>query len=96
MVTEARIDPIEAIRNEIVSLHADEGSVGPIDAIYVDDRGGGYARLRGSSRGVDFLSRDEKVETIFARLLELGDAEGLTGPELIRSEFSGPPTFGSR
>jgi hypothetical protein len=46
--------------------------------------------------GVDFLSRDEKVETIFARLLELDDAEGLTGPELIRSEFSGPPTFGSR
>ncbi len=50
----------------------------------------------GSSRGVDFLSRDEKVETIFARLLELDDAEGLTGPELIRSEFSGPPTLGSR
>ena len=44
---------------------------------------------------MDFLSRDEKVETIFARLLELDETEGLTGPEVIRSEFSGPPKFGS-
>jgi hypothetical protein len=44
---------------------------------------------------VDFLSRDEKAETIFARLLELDKTVGLTGPEVIRSEFSGPPKFGN-
>jgi len=94
-VAGARIDPIEAIRQQIFSLRADVGSVGAIDAIYVDDRGNGYARLRGSPRGVDFLSSDVKVETIFARLLELDETEGLTGPEVIRSEFSGPPKLGS-
>jgi hypothetical protein len=93
-VTQERVDPIEAIRNEIARLGADEGSVPAIDAIYVDDQGDGYARLRGSSRGVDFLSDDEKVETILEHLAELDEAEGLNGPELIRSEFSGPPKFG--
>ena len=92
-MTEPRSDPIEAIRKEISRLRADKGSVGDVHAIYVDDQGDGFARLRGSPRGVDFLSRDEKVAVIFAHLLELDDEEGLTGPELIRSEFSGPPSF---
>jgi hypothetical protein len=89
-VTEARIDPIEAIRNEIVRLRADKGSVGPIDAIYVDDRGGGYACLRWSPRGVNFLSGDEKVETIFARLLELDDPRAADRPRIGSFRVLGP------
>jgi hypothetical protein len=94
-LTEPGIDSIAAIRDVIARLGADENSVGPIDAIRVEDRGDGYARLKGSARGVDFLSPYEKAEVILARLSALDEAEGLVGPELIRSEFSGPPKFGS-
>lgn len=41
---------LEAIRGEIVRLRADEGSVGPIEAIYVGDRGHGNAVLQTAGR----------------------------------------------
>jgi hypothetical protein len=81
-MTNARPDLLAAIRKEIFRLRADEGSVGPVDAIYVGDRGNGKADLHGSARGPAFYWFGSAQE-ILERLSTLQDG----GPEVIRSEF---------
>jgi len=75
---------IEEIRSEIFRLRADEGSVGPVDVIYVRDRGHGNAVLQGSTRARAF-DWFGSAEEILERLRGLPD-DG--GPEVIRSEFA--------
>jgi hypothetical protein len=75
---------IEEIRSEIFLLRADEGSVGPVEAIYVRGRGHGNVVLQGSARGRD-LDWFDSAEKILERLRGLPD-DG--GPEAIRSEFA--------
>jgi hypothetical protein len=75
---------IEEIRSEIFRLRADEGSVGPVDAIYARDRKHGNAVLQGSTRARDF-DWFGSAEAILDRLRGLPDNGG---PEVIRSEFA--------
>jgi hypothetical protein len=78
-------DPtVEAIRSEIFRLRADEGSVGPTEAIYVHDRDNGNAVLQASARGRD-LDWFGSAEEILERLRGLPEGGG---PEAIRSEFA--------
>lgn len=77
-------DTIEKIKAELFRLHARPEDVG-IDGITVGDRGHGNAVLQSRGRPLDwFGSQDE----ILRRLSALPDAEGKSGPELVRSEFA--------
>jgi len=76
-------DLIEAIRAELRRLHANASNVGPVDAIYVEGRGGGVAALVGSLHAPGFLFVDT-AEKILARLRKLPDD---AGPQRVRSEF---------
>jgi hypothetical protein len=81
-MTDARPDLLVAIRKEIFRLRADEGSVGPAEAIYVSDRGNRLAVLHGSTHGRAF-GWFGPAQEILERLSTLQDG----GPEVIRSEF---------
>ena len=79
-------EPIEAIREEFKRLRATRLDVGPVDCIGVEDRGDGYALLKGSPvRNPDFHWFG-RADEILRRLRGLPD-DG--GPEVIRSEFAG-------
>ena len=77
-------DLIDAIRGELVRLRATRNDVGPIDEIRVEDRGEGYAMLKGSPRRVPDFHWHGKAGEIHGRLAGLPD-DG--GPEAIVSEF---------
>jgi hypothetical protein len=78
-------ETIEKIKAELVRLHARVDDVGA-DGIEVEDRGHGAAVLH-CRRGRDFYWTGSADE-ILDRLAGLPDAEGKSGPELVRSEFA--------
>jgi hypothetical protein len=84
-VAPSDVDPVEAIRDELFRLRADEGSVGPTDAIKVKDRGEGYAQLTGSPRKHPDFQWFGPAGVILERLSGLPDS---AGPEVVRSEFA--------
>jgi hypothetical protein len=78
-------DAIEAIRRELKRLGATSpADVPPIDEIRVEDKGDGYALLKGSSRRKPDFHWFGKAEEIHERLAGLPDNGG---PEVIVSEF---------
>jgi hypothetical protein len=79
-------ETIAKIRAELFRLHARVEDVGR-DGIEVADRGHGNVVL--SCRGGRELDWFGSAEDALARLSGLPDAEGKSGPELVRSEFAG-------
>jgi hypothetical protein len=77
------VEIIAAIRDELFRLRARPEDVGGVNAIYVQNRGGGNVVVTGSTKRPDFNYFGAAAE-ILERLTGLPDD---SGPEAIRSEF---------
>jgi hypothetical protein len=77
-------DPIELIRAQLRRIGADQDTVGPRDAIGIEDRREGDVMLKGSPRRDPDFHWYGQAEEVLGRLLTLPDG---AGPEVVLSEF---------